>query len=164
MRHSSCCCEGRDCLAIPLHVLNAWARFLKIDRNGPRPRSGRIALAPLISLYGFVVFDELGTVKFPSEPPGRGRVVIGRAAVAVDDPSTATLELVVGMADRPVEAGDVVETGMFEVVEGSEDEIDDKDEVTLERVDVVPSPALPDLGPAWKAGASSGEEFPSQVV
>lgn len=103
-----------------------------------------------------------GTVKLPSVPPGRGKVVTGKAADAVVYPSTATLELVVGMVDRTVEGRDVVTTGTCKVVEGKDDE-DDEEEVTLARVDVTPPSALPEVGPAWGAGASSGEESPSHV-
>lgn len=155
------CWCGSDCLIIPGLSLATSARFLKIDSNELNPKSSRNVLAPLV-WTDMVVLLLSGTVKLPSVPPGRGRVVTGETADAVEDPSTATLELVDGTADRTVDNRDVVETGMAEVVEGKDDK--GEDEVTLAREDVVPPSVLPELGPALGAGASSGEEFPSHVL
>lgn len=139
---------------------------MKIDRNGTDPKSSRSVLAPLIWFGEVLLLSDVelplspGTVKLPWVPPGRGRVVVVGTAVAVDDPSTATLALVVVMADRTVEGREEAEIGVDEVVEVESKE----EEVTLARVDVAPPLALPPAGPAWEEGASSGEESPSQVV
>lgn len=83
----------------------------------------------------------------------------------MEDSSTATLELVVDVAGRTVEGRDVVTIGTCGVVVDGEDDDDENDEgkVTLARVEVVSPSALLEVGPAWGAGASSGEEFPSHV-
>lgn len=115
----------------------------------------------LLSVEESVELPELsGTVKFPRLPPGSGSIVREETVVAVDDPSAVALALVVGMADK------IVDEGRNAGVIGTDDEEEGNKEAAAAVVapSALPPAASIELELASGAGASSGEEFPSQVV